>query len=469
MPIPILMPALSPTMEQGKLAKWLVKEGDKVKSGDVIAEIETDKATMEVEAVDEGTVGRILIDEGTDGVAVNAPIAMLLEDGEDAAALEGAAKSAPQAAAPSSSPKEPSGPAAAPGSKAAAPQTASADKPQAATEKAAPQPPKPANGAAAATNGHAGGRVFASPLARRIAKEKGVSIDALTGSGPHGRIVLRDVEKALVEGVPANAPATQALVPSQGRGGAVAPSAIPDEQILALYEQGSYDLVPHDNMRRTIATRLVQAKSTIPHFYLTVDCELDKLLDARQRLNVRSPKDGPNAYRLSVNDFIIKAMGLALMRVPKTNATYTDRGMLYHKHADIAVAVAIEGGLFTPIIRSVEDKSLAEISIQMKDLADRARKKRLAPHEYQGGATAISNLGMYGMKHFDAVINPPQSSILAVGEGEKRPVVRGDQISIATIMTATLSCDHRVMDGATGAQLLSAFKGFIEEPITMLV
>jgi pyruvate dehydrogenase E2 component (dihydrolipoamide acetyltransferase) len=470
MPIPILMPALSPTMEQGKLAKWLVKEGDKVKSGDVIAEIETDKATMEVEAVDEGTVGRILIDEGTDGVAVNAPIAMLLEDGEDAAALEGAAKSAPQAAAPSSQPKEPAGPAAAPGSKAAAPQTASADKPQPATEKAAPQPPKPANGAAAATNGHDGGRVFASPLARRIAKEKGVTIDALKGSGPHGRIVLRDVEKALVEGVPANAPA-QALVPSQGRGGggAVAPSAIPDEQILALYEQGSYDLVPHDNMRRTIATRLVQAKSTIPHFYLTVDCELDKLLDARQRLNVRSPKDGPNAYRLSVNDFIIKAMGLALMRVPKTNATYTDRGMLYHKHADIAVAVAVEGGLFTPIIRSVEDKSLAEISIQMKDLADRARKKRLAPHEYQGGATAISNLGMYGMKHFDAVINPPQSSILAVGEGEKRPVVKGDQISIATIMTATLSCDHRVMDGATAAQLLSAFKGFIEEPITMLV
>jgi pyruvate dehydrogenase E2 component (dihydrolipoamide acetyltransferase) len=239
--------------------------------------------------------------------------------------------------------------------------------------------------------------------------------------------------------------------------------------VLALYEKGSYELVPHDNMRRTIATRLVQAKSTVPHFYLTVDCEIDKLLEARQRLNVRSPKDGPNAYRISVNDFIIKAMGLALMRVPKTNATYTERGMLYHKHADIAVAVAIDGGLFTPIVKSVEEKSLAEISNNMKDLADRARKKRLAPHEYQGGTTAISNLGMFGMKQFDAVINPPQASILAVGEGEKRPVVRGDKIEIATIMTATLSCDHRVMDGALGAQLLSAFKGFIEEPITMLV
>jgi pyruvate dehydrogenase E2 component (dihydrolipoamide acetyltransferase) len=459
MPIPILMPALSPTMEQGKLAKWLVKEGDKVTSGDVIAEIETDKATMEVEAVDEGTVGRILIEEGTEGVAVNAPIAMLLEDGEDASALEGAAgaKPAPKPAA-----------AAAERQKSAAPQQAEAPKAQPAPAAgAAPQAAsKSGNGAAAATNGHTGERIFASPLARRVAKEKGVTIEALRGSGPHGRIVLRDVEKALVEGVPAKAP-SQALVPPSGT--AIAPSGIPDEQILALFEQGSYEMVPHDNMRRTIATRLVQAKSTIPHFYLTVDCELDKLLDARQRLNVRSPKDGPNAYRLSVNDFIIKAMGLALMRIPKANATYTERGMLYHKHADVAVAVAIEGGLFTPVIRSVEDKTLAEISIQMKDLAERARKKRLAPHEYQGGSTAISNLGMYGVKQFDAVINPPQASILAVGEGEKRPVVKGDQIAVVTIMSATLSCDHRVMDGALGAQLLSAFKGFIEEPITMLL
>jgi pyruvate dehydrogenase E2 component (dihydrolipoamide acetyltransferase) len=444
-------------MEEGKLAKWLVKEGDKVSSGDVIAEIETDKATMEVEAVDEGTMGRILIAEGTEKVAVNAPIAMLLEEGEDAAALEGGGGAKP-AAKPAAS--------AEPQQATAAPAKADAPKSQPA---AVPQPvAKAGNGAA--PNGHAGDRIFASPLARRIAKEKGVPIDALRGSGPHGRIVLRDVEKAAVEGVPAKGQAPQALVPSQGGAPSAVPlSPVPDEQILALYEQGSYEMVPHDNMRRTIATRLVQAKSTIPHFYLTVDCELDKLLDARQRLNVRSPKDGPNSYRLSVNDFIIKAMGLALMRIPKANATFTERGMLYHKHADIAVAVAIDGGLFTPIVRSVEDKSLAEISIQMKDLADRARKKRLAPHEYQGGATAISNLGMYGMKHFDAVINPPQSSILAVGEGEKRPVVKGDKIEIVTVMTATLSCDHRVMDGALGAQLLSAFKGFIEEPITMLV
>ncbi len=456
MPIPILMPALSPTMEEGKLAKWLVKEGDKVASGDVIAEIETDKATMEVEAVDEGTVGRILIPEGTEKVAVNAPIAMLLEEGEDAGTIDSAAgaaaKPAPKPAAASA--PEPS---------------KAAPSPQKAPE--APKPQQPAartgNGAAAVTNGH-GERTFASPLARRIAKEKGIAITALQGSGPHGRIVLRDVEKAIVEGVPARgAPAAQALVPAQGT--AIAPSAIPDEQVLALYEPGSYDVVPHDNMRRTIATRLVQAKATIPHYYLTVECELDKLLDARQRLNMRAPKDGPNAYRLSVNDFIIKAMGLALMRIPKANATWTERGMLYHKHADVAVAVALEGGLFTPVIRSVEDKTLAEISNQMKDLAERARNKRLKPHEYQGGSTAISNLGMYGIKQFDAVINPPHASILAVGEGERRPIVKDDAIAIVTLMSATLSCDHRVMDGALGAQLLSAFKGFIEEPITMLV
>jgi pyruvate dehydrogenase E2 component (dihydrolipoamide acetyltransferase) len=450
MPIPILMPALSPTMEQGKLAKWLVKEGDKVASGDVIAEIETDKATMEVEAVDEGTVGRLLIAEGTENVAVNAPIAMLLEDGEDASALEGAAKSAPKPAA---------------GTPAAQPQQSPAAK-SSASAPAAPATAQRANGVAA--NGHSGGRVFASPLARRVAKEKGLDLGALQGSGPYGRIVLRDLEKAAVGGAPAKAaPTAQALIPAQGT--TIAPSAMPDEQVLALFEQGSYELVPHDNMRKTIASRLTQAKSTIPHFYLTMDCELDKLLEARQRLNVRAPKDGPNSYRLSVNDFIIKAMGLALKRVPKANASWTDRGMLYHKHADVAVAVAIEGGLFTPVIRSVEDKTLAELSIQMRDLADRARKKRLAPHEYQGGSTAISNLGMYGVKHFDAVINPPHATILAVGEGEKRPVVRGDKIEIANMMTVTLSCDHRVVDGALGAQLLSAFKGFIEEPITMLV
>jgi pyruvate dehydrogenase E2 component (dihydrolipoamide acetyltransferase) len=453
MPIPILMPALSPTMEEGKLAKWLVKEGDTVSSGDVIAEIETDKATMEVEAVDEGTVGRILVAEGTEGVPVNKPIAMLLAEGEDKGALESGAPAAPPAKKAESAPKAKAEPAPA---QAAAPQT------------------QPAAAAPVKTNGHGGhdGRIFASPLARRIAKEKSVDLAALIGSGPHGRIVLRDVEEAASKGTaPARAgaaqPQMQALVPSGGT--AIAPAAMPDEQIFALYEKGTYELVPHDNMRKTIAARLTQAKSTIPHFYLTMDCELDNLLEARQRLNVRSPKDGPKAYRLSVNDFIIKALGLALMRIPAANASWTQQGMLYHKHADVAVAVAVEGGLFTPVIRSVEDKSLVEISQQMRDLAERARKRRLAPHEYQGGSTAVSNLGMYGVKHFDAVINPPQSTILAVGEGEKRPIVRGNEIQIANMMTVTLSCDHRVVDGALGAQLLSAFKGLIEEPVTMLL
>jgi pyruvate dehydrogenase E2 component (dihydrolipoamide acetyltransferase) len=432
------MPALSPTMEEGKLAKWLVKEGDNVSAGDVIAEIETDKATMEVEAVDEGTVGRILVPEGTEGVPVNKPIAMLLSEGEDKAALDKGAA--------------PAGPAA---------------------KRAGPAKEAPAQGAApqaqrAKANGH-GARVFASPLARRIAKEKLIDLAVLTGSGPRGRIVLRDVQQAVSQGPAAARPAAavQALVPATG--GAIAPQAIPDDQIFALYEKGTYDIVPHDNMRKTIAARLTQAKATVPHFYLTMDCELDNLLEARQRLNVRSPKDGPKAYRLSVNDFIIKAMGLALMRLSAANATWTQQGMLFHKHADVAVAVAIDGGLFTPVIRSVEEKTLVEISQQMRDLADRARKRRLAPHEYQGGSTAISNLGMYGVKHFDAVINPPHATILAVGEGEKRPIVKGNQIQIANMMTVTLSCDHRVVDGALGAQLLSAFKGLIEEPVTMLL
>ena len=459
MPIPILMPALSPTMEQGKLAKWLVKEGDTVASGDVIAEIETDKATMEVEAVEEGTVGRIVVPEGTDGVAVNATIAILLGDGEDKSALDAAPKAAAKA--------PPAGASAAPSAPPAEAGSAPATSPQPPEAKSAP--PAKANGA----SGHEA-RIFASPLARRLAKGKGVELAALAGSGPHGRIVVRDLENAPSgTAAPSAKPAApaqgqaQALVPS--RGTAIAPQPMPDEQIFALYEPGSYELVPHDNMRRTIAARLTQAKSTIPHFYLTMDCELDNLLEARQRLNIRSPKDGPNAYRLSVNDFIIKALGLGLMRIPKANATWSERGTLFHKHADVAVAVAVEGGLFTPVIRSVDDKSLVEISHQMRDLADRARRRRLAPHEYQGGSSAVSNLGMYSVKQFDAVINPPQSTILAVGQSEKRPIVKGDQIKVANMMTVTLSCDHRVVDGALGAQLLGAFKGFIEEPVTMLL
>ncbi len=449
MPIEILMPALSPTMEEGKLAKWLVKEGDRVTSGKVLAEIETDKATMEVEAIDEGVVGKILIPGGTEGVKVNTPIALLLEEGEDASALLTVAGKAPSAAA-----REAAGPA------------------PAASAPGAPHAPSPAGqtpaGPAAKANGHHGSRIFASPLARRIAKERGIDLAALAGSGPHGRIVRADVEKAQPMRTGAPQLPAQSLVVSPAPP-AVLPQAMTDEQILALYEAGSYEIVPHDNMRRTIAQRLTVAKSTIPHFYLSIDCELDGLLAARARLNERSPKDGPGAYKLSVNDFIIKAMALALQRVPAANATWTERGILRHKRSDIAVAVAVEGGLFTPVIRHAEAKSLAEISNEMKDLAERARKKRLAPHEYQGGTTSISNLGMFGIKAFDAVINPPHSSILAVGEGQQRALVKGGQIVPATVMSVTLSCDHRVVDGALGAALLAAFKGFIEEPVTMLV
>ncbi|MFT4079877.1 pyruvate dehydrogenase complex dihydrolipoamide acetyltransferase [Rhodomicrobium lacus] len=444
MPTPILMPALSPTMEQGKLAKWLKKEGDKVASGDPIAEIETDKATMEVEAVDEGTIGKIMVPEGTEGVAVNTPIALLLGEGEDAAALKSYGAEPPQPA--------PSKPA-----KDAEPVKVTSVN---------------AQSAAAQVNGHNGAngsRVFASPLARRIAKDAGIDLAAVKGTGPHGRIVKHDVEEARASG---SAKAAAAAAPAQN-GGALVPSrlaaAIPDDQIIAMYEKGTYELRPLDNMRKTIATRLTQATQTIPHFRLFVECEIDTLLEARQRINMRSPKDGqPGAFKVSVNDFIVKALGLALQRVPDANATFTERGILLHKASDVGVAVAVEGGLFTPVIRGVERKSLADISNEVKDLAERARKRRLAPHEYQGGTTAVSNLGMFGVDHFDAVINPPHATILAVGRGEKRAVVKGNQIVIATTMGCTLSCDHRVVDGALGARLLQAFKGYIEEPVTML-
>jgi pyruvate dehydrogenase E2 component (dihydrolipoamide acetyltransferase) len=449
------MPALSPTMEQGKLAKWLKKEGDKVSSGDAIAEIETDKATMEVEAVDEGTIGKIMIPEGTEGVAVNTPIAVLLSEGEDAAALKGYGTERPAPA-----PQTPS-------------ETADA-KPEAPKKQDGPIA-KPASQPdqipAAKPNGH--GRIFASPLARRLASQAGIDLSLVRGSGPHGRIIRHDIDETQRGGgqkAPAEVSAApvqngmQALVPSRAF-----PAAMSDEQILGLYEKGTYEIRPLDNMRKTIAVRLTQAATTIPHFRLNVDCEIDALMEARQRLNARSPKEGPKAYKLSVNDFIIKAMGLALQRVPDANATFTERGLLMHKGSDIGVAVAIEGGLFTPVIRGVEHKTLAEISHEMRDLAERARRRRLAPHEYQGGVTAISNLGMYGIDNFDAVINPPHATILAVGRSEKRAIVKAGQMAIATMMSCTLSCDHRAIDGALGAQLLTAFKGFIEEPVTMLV
>ncbi|MBC8048862.1 MAG: pyruvate dehydrogenase complex dihydrolipoamide acetyltransferase [Chitinophagales bacterium] len=448
MPIQILMPALSPTMESGKLAKWLVKEGDKVSSGTMLAEIETDKATMEVEAIDDGVVGKIVVPAGTDGVAVNALIALLLEEGEDASALDNAASPALKIADASK---------ANPGGDQALGEAKTAHE-------------------AAKSNGHTqggNGRVFASPLARRIAKTKGVDLAALNGSGPHGRIVLADVEKASAN--VASPSKGQSLTVSAAPAGATvspitqSPLAMTDEQIMALYEPGSYEITPHETMRRVIAQRLTVAKSTIPHFYLNIDCELDKLLAARQSLNVRTPKDGPGAYKLSVNDFIIKALALALQRVPDANAVWSERGLLRHKRSDVAVAVSVEGGLFTPVVRSAEMKTLVQISSEMKDLAERARKRRLAPHEYQGGTSSISNLGMFGVKAFDAVINPPHSTILAIGEGDQRPVVKSGALTIATVMSVTLSCDHRVVDGALGAQLLAAFKGFIEEPVTMLL
>ncbi len=450
MPIPILMPALSPTMEEGKLAKWLVKEGDSVAPGDVVAEIETDKATMEVEAVEEGTLGKILVNEGTEGVAVNKPIAVLLGEGEDESALKGFDAEAAQPAAES--------------------QESAAPEAEAGAEASQPAPgygrgAQPAHTAAPAPNGQAG-RVRASPLARRLAQEAGLELAQLQGSGPHGRIVKRDVERAAKE-TPATAP-TPAAAPAAPGVPAAVPRAMSDEQIMAMFEPDGYELVPHDNMRKTIAERLTVAKSTIPHFYLSIDCELDALMAARQRLNARAPKEGEGAYKLSVNDFIIKAMGLALRDVPTANAVWTDSGILISKHTDVAVAVAVEGGLFTPVLRDVGEKSLVQLSAEMKDLAARARKKRLAPHEYQGGTTSISNLGMYGIRRFDAVINPPHGTILSIGQGERRPVVKGNEIQIATVMACTLSCDHRVVDGALGAQLLSAFKGYIEEPVTML-
>ena len=446
MPINILMPALSPTMEKGNLAKWLKKEGDKVKSGDVIAEIETDKATMEVEAVDEGTIAKILVPEGTQDVPVNDIIAVLAGDGEDVKAAGAGAGAAP------------------------APKAAEAPKPAAAPAPAAPTPapvPAPTPQAAATpakTNGHA--RVFSSPLARRLAKEAGIDIARIDGSGPHGRIVARDVEGAK-SGKGLKAPAAAPGAPPVG---AVAPG-MSDKQILSLFEEGSYEIVPHDGMRRTIAQRLTAATQSVPTFYLTIDCDIGRLLDAREQINASAPKDKEKKplYKLSVNDFVIKALAVALQQVPDCNVSWTEAGMVKHKHSDIGVAVAMPGGLITPIIRNAESKSLSTISNEMKDLAARARTRKLKPQEYQGGTSSVSNLGMFGISHFTAVINPPQSTILAVGASEERAVVRNGKIEAAHIMSATLSCDHRAIDGALGAELIGAFRRLVENPVMMMV
>jgi pyruvate dehydrogenase E2 component (dihydrolipoamide acetyltransferase) len=465
MPINITMPALSPTMEEGNLAKWLVKEGDKVAPGDVIAEIETDKATMEVEAVDEGTVAKIVVPAGTEGVKVNALIAVLAGEGEDVGA---AAKGGNGAAA-----KTEATPAKAEAVKPEPPKIeaakAEAAKSEATKQPAAAEAPKPAPAAAAPTNG--GTRTFASPLARRIAKEAGVDVAAVTGSGPHGRVVKADVEAAIAGGGATAAPAAAKQAPA---GPAPAPKPMSDDAVLKLFEEGSYELVPHDNMRKVIARRLVEAKSTIPHFYLTLDCELDALLNLRKQLNDAAPvkktdKGDQPAYKLSVNDLVIKALALALRDVPTANVSWTEAAMVQHKHADVGVAVSIPGGLITPIVRKADEKSLSAISNEMKDLAARARTRKLKPEEYQGGTTAVSNLGMFGIKDFSAVINPPHATILAVGAGEERAIVKNGEIKIATIMSVTLSTDHRAVDGALGAELLVAFKRHIENPLGMLV
>ena len=431
----ILMPALSPTMEKGKLVKWLKKEGDKVKSGDILAEIETDKATMEVEAVDEGILGKILIADGTEDVAVNTPIAVILGEGEKASDI----KAAPPPALHATSPVE------------------GEDR-----KETAPLPslssPRAGEVSVRSTDG-GGQRIFASPLARRIAKQRGLDLAILNGSGPHGRIVLKDVESAK-PGTASSRPSAAPMAPG-----------MTEEAVLKLFEPGSYDLVPHDGMRKIIARRLIESKQTIPHFYVSMDITLDTLLALRERLNLQAPKDkdGKPAWKVSVNDFVIKALAMALMKVPDANVSWTDSAMVKHHHADVGVAVSIPGGLITPVIRKADSKGLAQISIEMKDYAGRARVRKLKPEEYTGGSTAVSNLGMMGVKNFAAVINPPHATIRAVGAGERRPVVRGNDIVIEQQMSVTLSTDHRCVDGALGAELLGAFKLYIEEPGLMLV
>ena len=460
MPINIFMPALSPTMEKGNLAKWLKKEGDAVKTGEVIAEIETDKATMEYEAVDDGVMAKIVVPEGTSDVPVNQLIAVLAQEGEDpkTAAAAAAAKFGPAAKAPPlPQPSLTRGEAVPP-----SPSQRTSSTSPLAGEVA----PRSGAGEGARTDGHGTNRIFSSPLARRLAKDAGIDIGRIAGSGPHGRVIARDVAAAK-EGKGLRTPGP---APAAAAASLVAPS-MSHQQIRALYEDGSYELVPHDGMRRTIAQRLTASVQTIPHFYLTIDCDIGKLVAAREEINATAPKDknGKPAYKLSVNDFVIKALALALQRVPDANVSWTDAGMLKHKHSDVGVAVALPAGLITPIIRNAENKSLSAISNEMKDLAARARARKLKPQEYQGGTSSISNLGMYGIKDFTAVINPPQSTILAVGTGEERAVVRNGKIEAAQIMSVTMSCDHRSVDGALGAQLIGAFKALVENPVMMLV
>ena len=459
MPIEILMPALSPTMEEGKLAKWLVREGDEVRSGDVLAEIETDKATMEFEAIDEGRIGRILVPEGSEGVKVNQPIAVLLGEGEDASAATQQPKKAP----PPRETTSPQKPATGNGEIALAMQSIREAVAQHAPAASAPEPEEQ-------------GRIFATPLARRLAATAGIDLGAIKGSGPRGRIVKADLETAK-QSAGQRPSRTPMRVPGDvgedARGpGSSAPfptlptRVIPDAKLF--FKTGEYEERPHDFMRKSIARRLQSAKTIVPHYYLTVDCRIANLLAARARLNAASPKDD-GAYKLSVNDFVVKAAALALMRVPEVNASWTDSAMLRHRHADIGVAVALDFGLITPIVFRAEEKGLAVISAEVKSLAERARAKKLKPQEYEGGTFAISNLGMFGIREFTAIINPPHAAILAVGAAETRAVVNDGKIEAAAVMTVTMSCDHRVIDGATGARFLEQFRRFVEDPAAMLL
>ncbi len=429
----ILMPALSPTMTEGTLSRWLKKEGEDVRAGDVIAEIETDKATMEVEAVDEGVLGKILVQDGTEGVKVNEPIAILVEQGE---AVPAGAPAAKPAAKPATEPK------------------AEAPAPSAQAQAPAPSAPKPAPQSG---NGHDadGERIFVSPLARRMAKQAGIDLATLKGSGPNGRIVKVDIEASLQKGAPAAQPIAAP---------AAAPAARPAAPIAA-----PHSLVPHSSIRKVIARRLTEAKSTIPHFYVSMDVEIDALIRLMNELNAKAPKEGPGAYLITINDLVIKATAATLRRVPAVNAAWTDDAMVLFDDVDISVAVAIPDGLITPIIRRADQKGLATISREMKDLAGRARAGKLKPEEFQGGGFSISNMGMFGVSEFAAIINPPQAAILAVAAGQKRPVVKDDALAIATVMTCTLSVDHRVVDGALGAQWLREFKRIVADPLSLLL
>ena len=451
MAIKITMPALSPTMEEGTLSKWDIKEGDKVSPGDTVAEIETDKATMEVDAADEGTLVKIVVPAGTQGVKVNALIGILAEDGESAEdaikAIEDEEKKQPSSSSAAAQPTAPAAPA----------KAATAPKQATPTSSETPGTEK-------------GNRIFASPLARRLAKQNGLQLSLISGTGPHGRIIKRDIDSALANGTGKAASNVEQSVQTS----ASAESSSSDELTMKLFNTDEYEIVPHDGMRKTIAKRLVESKHTVPHFYVTIDCEIDALLKLRAELNAAAPMVKTSAgekpaYKLSVNDMVIKATALALKAVPDANVSWLDSGMMRHKFVDVGVAVSIPNGLITPIIKHAEEKSLSTISNAMKDLAKRARERKLKPEEYQGGTTAVSNMGMYGVKDFSAIINPPHATIFAIGAGEQRAVVKNGALAIATVMSVTLSTDHRAVDGALAAELAQAFKKFIENPMSMLV